>query len=246
MSAYAALAGAYDALTYDVPYARILDFWEAVLQQEGKRPESVLDLACGTGSLSVLMAQKGYRVLGADMSEEMLTEAMDKVADLENPPFFVCQSMEQLRLPYKVDWIVSCLDSINYLTDPEDCKQTFRNCYESLASGGMFCFDVHSMAHFEAMDGQISIDETDDRYCVWRTEFEKEENILYYGVDLFTCRGESWQRDFEEHAQYAYTPQALEAYLQEAGFINIRFYGDLTLEAPKETTRRMFVSAVKE
>jgi len=246
VSAYTALAGAYDAFTYDVPYESILNFWEAVLRQEGKTPQRVLDLACGTGSLSVLMAQRGYAVLGTDMSEDMLTEAMDKVADLENRPMFVHQSMQELSLPYQVDWIVSCLDSINYLTDPDDCKLAFRNCYESLAKGGILTFDVHSVAHMKAMDGQISIDETEDRYCVWRTEFSEGENILYYGVDLFTRQGGTWQRDFEEHAQYAYTQNELEAYLKEAGFKNIRFYGDLTMDAPTETTQRIFVSAVKE
>lgn len=246
MSAYTALAGAYDAFTYDVPYTRILDFWEAVLRQEGKNPQRVLDLACGTGSLSVLMAQRGYAVLGADMSEDMLTEAMDKVADLENPPFFICQSMQELSLPYPVDWIVSCLDSINYLTDPEDCRKTFRNCYESLTEGGIFTFDVHSLGHIEAMDGQISIDENDDRYCVWRTEFSEEENILYYGVDLFTRQGENWLREFEEHAQYAYSKEELEAYLKEAGFTGIRFYGDLSMDAPTDESHRIFVSAIKE
>jgi len=246
VSAYDALAGAYDALTYDVPYETILQFWEAVLNEEGKAPETVLDLACGTGSLSVLLAKKGLQVLGSDISEEMLTEAADKAAECDAQPFFICQSMQSLRLPYPVDWIVSCLDSINYLTDPRDCRETFRRCYESLTPGGIFTFDVHAPQKLRAMDGQVWLDENEDTYCVWRTEFDEGENICYYGVDLFTRAGKRWDRAFEEHRQYAYTPEELTRYLREAGFTGIRLFGDMTMEAPGEKTQRILISAIKE
>lgn len=246
MMAYDALAGAYDALTWDIPYETILDFWESVLNRAGLQPETVLDLACGTGSLSVLLAGKGYRVLGADISEEMLTAAADKAAEEENAPFFICQSMQELALPYPVDWIVCCLDGINYLTEPEDCRQTFRRCYENLNSGGMLTFDINSAVKLRGIDGQVWLDETDDTYCVWRTEFDETENICYYGVDLFTREGDVWRRDFEEHRQYAYGVEQLTEYLKEAGFTSIRAYGDLTLEAPGENTQRIFISCVKE
>lgn len=246
MSAYDALAGSYDALTWDIPYEQILDFWETVLRKEGKQPETVLDLACGTGSLSVLLAKKGYRVLGADMSEEMLTAAAEKAAELENMPFFVCQKMQDLRLPYAVDWIVCCLDGINYLTDPKDCQKAFCRCYESLNSGGMLTFDINSAFKLKNLDGQVWLDENDDTYCVWRTEFDETENICYYGVDLFTREGDVWLRDFEEHRQYAYSLQQLTALLQKAGFTGIRAYGDLSMDAPKDETQRIFISCVKE
>lgn len=246
MMAYDALAASYDALTWDIPYEAILDFWEAVLKKTGKTPETVLDLACGTGSLSVLLAKKGFRVLGADISEEMLTAAAEKAAELEEPPFFICQSMQELSLPQKVDWIVCCLDGINYLTDPEDCKETFHRCYESLREGGMLTFDINSAFKLRGLDGQVWLDENDDTYCVWRTEFDEEENICYYGVDLFTREGEVWLRDFEEHRQYAYSVEQLTAYLQEAGFGDIRVYADLSADAPKEDSQRIFISCVKE
>lgn len=246
MNAYEALASAYDGLTYDIPYEEILTFWEAVLHGAGKKPETVLDLACGTGSLSVLLAEKGYRVLASDLSEEMLTEAADKASDLENPPFFICQRMQELALPQKVDWIVCCLDGVNYLTDPEDCRETFRRCYAALEKGGVLSFDINSACKLRGLDGQVWLDENEDTYCVWRTEFDEEENICYYGIDLFTREGETWLRDFEEHRQYAYSTEQLTRFLREAGFRNIRLYGDLTQDLPTEKTQRIFISAEKE
>ena len=144
MTAYGALAAAYDGLTYDIPYEDMLQFWEAVLDREGKKPESVLDMACGTGSLSVLLAKKGLKVLASDLSEEMLTEAADKAAELDEPPFFICQPMQQLALPFGVDWIVCCLDGVNYLTDPDDCREMLKRCYVNLNKGGILTFDLNS------------------------------------------------------------------------------------------------------
>ena len=139
MNAYTSLAASYDRLTNDVPYPQILEFLEALLQAENKHPESVLDLACGTGSLSVLLAKKGYRVIAADMSEDMLTEAQSKADELEeNRPFFICQRMERLRLPEPVDCAVCCLDSLNYITDPAACKKAIGRVWRALAPGGIF------------------------------------------------------------------------------------------------------------
>ena len=244
MSAYNALAASYDALTTDVPYPEILRFWQARLLEAGKKPETVLDLACGTGSLSVLLAEQGYRVLASDRSEEMLTEAARKAEKLgENRPFFIRQSMEKTRLPQPVDWIVCCLDSLNYLTDPEDCRKTLRRCWESLNPGGMLTFDVHSVEKMRAMDGQIYLDENDEAFCVWRTEFDG--SILFYGLDLFTKEGKLWRREAEEHRQYAYTQEQLEAYLWEAGFRRVQVCADLRTEAPGPGAQRLFFAAEK-
>ena len=135
MSAYESLACSYDALTQDVPYEAVLDYVETLLRRRGAAPETVLDLACGTGSLSVLLAQRGYRVLAADASEDMLAMAYDKAAGLENPPFFICQRMEQLTLPAPVDLVISMLDSLNYLTDPADARTAMARIYEALTPG---------------------------------------------------------------------------------------------------------------
>lgn len=245
MNAYDALAASYDALTYDVPYEKILAFWETVLHGRGKRPASVVDLACGTGSLSVLLAERGYDVTGVDSSEEMLTQAAGKAAGMEHPPMLVRQKMESLRLPAPADWIVSCLDGLNYVNQ-DACRKTMRRCFDSLAPGGMLTFDVSSPHKLRQMDGQVWLDETEREYCVWRTEFDEKENVCRFGVDLFTRQGSLWRREFEEHRQYAHRTEDLTAWLEEAGFRKIRAFGDLTMEPPKEDARRIFLAAEKE
>ena len=140
MSCYEALAASYDGLTRDIPYEKYLRFFKSLLKQYGVKPKTVLDLACGTGSLSVLLA---YAVLGVDRSEDMLTVAAEKAMELEeNQPFFVAQPMQRLRLPQPVDACVCALDSINYVTKPQDVQKTFCRIYESLRPGGLFVDDT--------------------------------------------------------------------------------------------------------
>ena len=113
MDAYKNLAASYDRLTNDVDYAATVDFYEQILAREGVKPRTCVDLACGTGSVTAILARRGYQVTGVDMSEEMLTEAAMKTMDMENPPVFSCQLLQQLRLPRAVDMAVCALDSLD-------------------------------------------------------------------------------------------------------------------------------------
>lgn len=248
MSAYEALAASYDALTYDIPYEKILQFWETLLKRYRLRPETVLDLACGTGSLSVLLAEHGYRVIGVDLSEEMLAVADEKCSHLaENRPFFVCQPMQRLRLPEQVDSVICALDSLNYVTRPADVQKTFRRVHDALTPGGLFLFDINTPYKLEGLAG-ADVPRARRRTrtaCGGRSSMPKKR-LCYYGMDLFQRDGEVWERSFEEHIEYAYTAEELTGWLREAGFTKIDVFGDQKCRAPKEDELRVYLAARKE
>lgn len=245
MNAYKNLASSYDRLTNDVDYAGWVDFAQAILEKEGLKPRTVADLACGTGSATRILAQRGYRVTAVDLSESMLTEAMDKCADLENIPTFVHQNLAELKLPRGVDMAVCFLDSLDYILDPADCERAIQRTYRALNPGGIFIFDVNTPEKLRAMDGQVFLDEDDDVYCVWRGEFDDDTNICSYGMDLFQRQGEVWHRSFEEHREYAYSIEQLKGYLKNAGFTHIRVWADREFCAPREGEQRVWFQARK-
>ena len=245
MDAYHALAVSYDRLTNDVDYEATVAFYNEILKREGLKPRTAVDLACGTGSVTAILARQGLDVIGVDLSEEMLTVAMEKVMELEYPPRFICQPLQELRLPRGVDLAVCALDSLDYITDPADCAEAIRRVYKVLNPGGIFIFDVNTPEKLRAMDGQVFLDEDDDVYCVWRGEFAEETNICSYGMDLFQRRGQVWQRSFEEHREYAYSREQLTDYLKAAGFTHIEVYADRKFEAPGEGEQRIYFKARK-
>ena len=245
MDAYHNLAVSYDRLTNDVDYEATVDFYYEILKQEGLKPRTAVDLACGTGSVTAILAGKGLRTIGVDLSEEMLTVASQKAMELENQPLFLCQNLRDLYLPRAVDLAVCALDSLDYITNPDDCKEAIRRVYKYLNPGGIFIFDVNTPEKLRAMDGQVFLDEDDDVYCVWRGEFDRETNICSYGMDLFQRRGNLWERSFEEHCEYAYSADQLVGYLKNAGFTHIRVYADRRLEAPAEGEQRIYIKARK-
>ena len=245
MNAYKALAASYDSLTLDVDYDGVVEFYEVLLQREGFSPRSVVDLACGTGSLTVRLAQKGYKVMGVDLSEDMLTVASQKAWDLGLQIPFVRQPLEKLYLHRGVDLAVCGLDSLDYITDPACCKRAIERIYKALNPGGCFIFDVNTPEKLRAMDGQVFLDENEDTFCVWRGEFDEQTNICSYGMDLFRRQGKEWQRSFEEHQEYAYSAAQLVGYLKDAGFTRIEVFGDRRLEPPAEGEQRIYLKARK-
>ena len=244
--AYEALAASYDRLTNDIPYEAVLAFYHQILARYGCEPASAVDLACGTGSMALLLAREGLSVLGVDQSEEMLTLAADKAAELDNPPYFIRQRMEKLRLPMPVDLVVCCLDGVNYVTEPAALRESFRRVFKTLNPGGLFIFDINSETKLRGLDGQIFLDEDEEVFCLWRAAFDETSRICCYGMDIFQKQGRLWQRSREEHLEYAYRTEELTQWLAEAGFSQIEVYGDRKLSPPEPDEQRIFFAAQKK
>lgn len=247
MSRYHALAGSYDGLMADAGHRKRADFLERQFRKSALEVHTVLDLACGTGTIACLLAQRGYEVIATDGSEEMLTEAMGKAAALEGrPPLFLHQTMPRLRLAQPVDAAISTLDSLNYLTGERELRETFRRVYRWLKPGGQFCFDVNTPYKLRQMDRQIYMDETEESCCIWRTFFSEKRRICTYQVDLFRLRADgAWEREFEEHRERAWSKEQLRTFLAEAGFSQITVTGDMTRRPPREDEDRWIVTAVR-
>ena len=241
MDAYHELAKSYDRLTNDVDYEATVAFYYDILKREGLNPRTCVDLACGTGSVTAILVEKGLQVTGVDLSEEMLTVASQKAPGA----WFICQPLQELKLPRAVDMAVCALDSLDYITVPKDCEEAIRGIYKALNPGGIFIFDVNTPEKLRAMDGQVFLDEDDDVYCVWRGEFDEETNICSYGMDLFQRAGDVWHRSFEEHCEYAYSEKQLVGYLKAAGFTNIEVYADREFTVPREGEQRIYIKAGK-
>ena len=241
MDAYHELAKSYDRLTNDVDYEATVAFYYDILKREGLNPRTCVDLACGTGSVTAILVEKGLQVTGVDLSEEMLTVASQKAPGA----WFICQPLQELKLPRAVDMAVCALDSLDYITDPKDCEEAIRRIYKALNPGGIFIFDVNTPEKLRDMDGQVFLDEDDDVYCIWRGEFDKDTNICSYGMDLFQRAGDVWHRSFEEHCEYAYSEEQLVGYLKAAGFTNIEVYADREFTVPREGEQRIYIKAGK-
>ena len=245
---YEYLAGCYDAFTADVDHSKWADYLERHFRT-GKLPiRTVLDLACGTGTLTWLLAQRGYDMTGVDLSEEMLCVAREKAGEYEiEMPLFLHQSMDKLDLYDTVDACVCCLDSVNYVTRPSVLKKAFERVHLFLTPGGMFIFDINTPEKLEGLDGQLFMDENEDAACIWRAEYSRRRRICTYGMDIFTrVEGDLWQREEEIHEEYAYTPEELVRYLEQAGFVDIKRFGELSMRAPKEGAQRIFFRARKK
>jgi len=234
VSAYESLAAYYDRLTEDVDYERLADHYEAQIKRHGKKPEIVLDLACGTGSLTRILRDRGYQMIGVDASPEMLAKAREVESDI----LYLHQSLVDLDLYGTVDAAVCSLDGLNYLSPPE-FPLALRRIFLFLNPGAVFAFDVHTPEKLAAQDGEFFCDEREDLLCIWRASFDERARACHYDFDLFTQTASGlWERQSETHTEYAYTAEEIRQSLESVGF------GDIQPAEDKQAGR-IYVTAAK-
>ena len=244
MNSYQALSAYYDRFTDDVGYADWADFFERLFAREGIQPKLVLDLACGTGSLTRILAERGYEMIGADASPEMLMQAMQNTMDCEPRPLFLNQRMEALDLYGTVDACLCCLDSINYVTEPQTLQKAFERVHLFLEpKTGLFVFDINTPEKFACMDGNAYVREDEDVFCVWQAAVE--DSLCAYQFDIFAREGDKWIRAQETHEERIYTVEQLTDMLEKAGFSEIKTYGDQSFAPVRGGEDRIYFTARK-
>lgn len=251
-SGYDSIASIYDNINAEIDYSRWADFIEAAFEKHlEKKPELVLDLACGTGSMTFELHSRGYDMIGADSSEDMLSEAYEKAFDkgISNI-LFLRQDMREFELYGTVGAITCCLDSINYLTEDGDIEKCFSLVHNYLDPGGLFLFDVNTPHKFEHIYGNNSyVYEEEDcgtgNFCVWQNFFDKESGLCDFSLTVFEREegSELYTRRDEVQTERCYNREKIEKALADTGFELIGFYSDFEFTPAGDTDERWYIVA---
>lgn len=242
MSGYSVFARYYDELTANIDYVRRGEYFHEIIKMFKETKENILlDLACGTGSISEVMAGLGYDVIGVDNSDEMLGMAIEKKFESGLNIQYLCQDMRKLDMFGTVDVIICALDSINHLANLNDVRKVFEGAAFFCEMNGLFIFDVNTLyKHREILANNTFTYETDSVYCIWENTLNAETDEVRMNLEFFESEGNGlYSRSSESFSEKAYSEEAIEKLLEESGFEVLAKYGDDTFEPPAETSQRI-------
>lgn len=239
----------YDALTANVSYDTVAQVLSSLLTRYGKGRGLLLDLACGTGSVSVRLAEKGYEVIGVDLSPEMLSEAQNKAYSAGQNILFLCQDMTKLDLYGTVDAAVCTLDGLCHLPDEDSLSATLQKVSLFMNPGGVFLFDVNSVYKHRAVLGNNTfVYDTDDVYCVWQNTLLPDGVTVQMDLDFFEPVSDAgdYVRQSERFTERAYPRETLEAMLKKAGFTVLDVFDGYSEKPAHNTSERLLFAVRKD
>ena len=242
---YGSFASVYDLLTYDVDYESRVKYVTKLFKKFADiNVNSVLDLACGTGTATSLLHDLGYEMIGVDSSADMLSQARQKKGDRDI--LYLQQDIKNFELYGTVDAVICLLDGVNYLLDEEDLLSCFKWVHNYLNPGGVFVFDVNTKHKLEnILAGNIFNDERDGVFYSWENYYDSEENICEFNLNVFVRNGSSYKRINEIHYEKAYSDKKIKALLKKAGLSLMAVYDDLSFEEPVKKSEKVFYIAKK-
>lgn len=245
MDSYRDFARVYDMFMDNVDYQAWCAYLTERLSDYGITDGLVLELGCGTGTMTELLAEAGYDMIGVDNSEEMLAEAMEKRVESGHEILYLLQDMQDFELYGTVRAIVSVCDCLNYLTEEEDLLQVFRLANNYLDPSGIFIFDMNTVYKYQEILGDQTIAENrEDGSFIWENTYDPENGINVYGLTLFLPREDGlYEKSEEEHVQRAYPREMIEELIEKSGLRLLAVYDAYTLKEPgKESQRLTFIA----
>ena len=229
----------YDKLINDVDYRKWADYYFKIFQRYGLDPKLGLDLGCGTGNLTVELANRGIEMTGVDISEDMLMVAREKSEGMDI--LYLNQDMTEFELYGTVDFIVSSLDCMNYITDKRDLLKVMKLANNYLEPGGLFIFDINTRYKLENIIGNNTfILENEDCFCSWQNEYDKKRRISNFYLTFFCKNNEEYVRFDEHHRERAYEIEEIKSIIESSGMRLLKVYNDRSFEDPRKNSERVF------
>lgn len=254
MEQYGSFAYIYDELMDDVDYDNWVGHIEKIIEKKGAKVKNILELACGTGNITIPLAKKGYDIAGIDISEEMLEVALGKSEETGVGLVLLQQDITELDFDlYDLDCILCACDGFNYITSQKDLEKVFKKSYELLKKGGIIIFDISSYHKISHILGNNFMGESREEISyMWTNYYDKESKLIEMELDFFVkieaeddLEDNLYERYKEVHRQRAYSQEEIEKMLGEVGFGSIESFGDFTFENPRENAERIFFAAIK-
>lgn len=244
---YSSFASVYDELTVNVDYKKRAEYIADILKEQGIEDGLLLDLACGTGSLSVEFARKGYEVIATDASPDMLMEAQSKAFSEDQNIMFLCQKMENTDLYGTVRAIVCALDSINHLPDTDALNKTFSVLKNFIDDGGVMVFDVNTVyKHTDILGNNTFIYDEENVFCVWQNSLKSDGRTVKINLDFFRKSGDVYERYNENFNEIAFTDEEITSAVENGGFRVLARYDDTTKNPPSATSERIYYVVRRE
>ncbi|MEH2948543.1 methyltransferase domain-containing protein [Sporofaciens sp. JLR.KK001] len=247
MQAYTSFAEVYDIFMDNIPYEEWADYLDEMLKEYHIPNNMVLELGCGTGNMTELLASKGYDMIGVDNSEVMLEIAMEKRQKSGHDILYLLQDMQAFELYGTVGGIVSVCDSINYVTDEKELKEVFSLVNNYLDPRGIFVFDFNTEYKYrELLGDRVIAEEREECSFIWDNYYNPEDKMNEYQLTLFVQSNEDkdlYRRYQEVHYQRAYTLEKIKTLIEKAGLRYVAAYDAYTKKAPMYTSGRICVIA---
>ncbi len=244
---FSEVARFYDILMKGITYRDWITYTVDLFKRFGHSPKTILDMACGTGSASIELARRGYRVTGMDLSSQML-EIFESKRGSKSIPVFQAD-MRNFSLEHPVDAVTCYFDSMNYLMEERDLKNCFKSVYKSLRKKGLFVFDMNTIYGLEKVWGTNTlIREIENVYSVWKSIYNANKHVstLYLTLFIYDDEKKLYRRVEEKHQERAYALDEIRTYLQEAGFGAVEIFAHMTTQTFMDISSRVMIVAEKK
>lgn len=242
---YQNLSGVYDALMYDVDYDAWADYLSLLLKKYAREHARILEVACGTGNLSIRLKKRGFDVTATDLSEEMIAVAIPKAQKAGVSISFACQDMRRLESAPK-HAILACCDGVNYLTDDQALRDFFSSSLRCLKNNGVLLFDISSSHKLRNVIGnELFYEIGNDVSYLWKNTFSEADECVHMELTFFCREGEHYLRSDEVHVQKAHDVKHIRTLLLESGFSEVMAYTFLTEDPYTPQDERIQFIAVK-